>query len=245
MCGVRLYPVLAVGFPLICIQFWACGHHCIVVSFWHSFGDVAKEVRLLELAGGAISTRFNTVRVGLPELDLIAMRTIGEMLSNDGISLGMCSFMLYRKKRNRAPLDGDEILYGLDELSASSLAIGEALMEADEFNFAYYFNTSCLLVAERVYIDPSFCGGSLWKSLYFSTMEEALRPLPRVPEEFYFKVFPLKYEEKVTDENRDSFDADTRRLRLLYAIHLGAKRLDIPDTDGSYMKAPVPLHLLR
>lgn len=188
--------------------------------------------------------QFETVRDGDCDLDLMAINTTGSLISAAGEAIGNCRFIVYRKKRNRPQLDADEIFSELDALSHSAMQIGEALMDTYEFELVYNFNTSCLLVADRVFVEPEYRGASLWKALYFATMEEALRPLKNVPDEYFFKAFPLEYEGNVTEENRSEFQEAERNLKVMYSIHLNAKKL-CTEGSGCFMRAPVPSHLWR
>lgn len=191
------------------------------------------------------SIRFETVRDGDRDLPLMAFVTDGKLVSSEGALVGECRFIVYRRKRNRSWMTTRDICYAMDDLSSRALQVGEAIWTYDECELEYFFNLSCLLVAERVEISPQFRGAGAWKALYFATMEKALEPLKHTPSKFFFKVFPLEFEGKVTEENLTKFAKAERGLRVLYAVHLNAKKLDLPENFGCFMRASVPDYLSR
>lgn len=189
--------------------------------------------------------KFETCRESSVDQKLMAFRTTGILVAENEEVLGKSRFYVLRKKRNQPPMGAEEITDEFDAISQSITEIGEVLLSEDQFCLEYYFNTSCLLIADRIWIDADHRGSTLWKTLYFATMEEALRPLKKTPEEFFFKAFPLKFENRVTEKNRSEFAKAQRDLTILYAIHLNAKRLDFSECTDSYMRAPLPAYLQR
>lgn len=184
--------------------------------------DMYSEVAIKKTDYGVI--KFETCRESSVDQSLMAFCTTGNLVSENEETIGKCCFFVLRKKRNQPQMSAEEITDQLDAISQSVMEIGEVLLSEDEFSLEYYFNTSCLLIADRIWIEAGHRGSNLWKTLYFLTMEEALRPLRKTPEEFFFKAFPLAFENKVTDENRLEFTKARRDLTILYAIHLNAKR---------------------
>lgn len=175
----------------------------------------------------------------------MAYETQGVMTAEGGRLVGKCSFLTYRRKLNRSWQDSKSIYWGMDAISSSALELADALVTWNECELEYYFNETCILVAERVEVDRAYRGDGKWKDLYFATMAGALIGQGRRrPDQFFFKVFPLEFEKKVTDENRSAFEVALRSLRLLYSIHLGARVLDLPADYGCFMQAPVPPDLL-
>lgn len=189
--------------------------------------------------------RIQTTRRSSPDLQLMAHVTEGLLTAGDGRLAGKCSFLTYRRKLNRSWQDSESIYWEMDAISNSAHELADALVTWDEYEFECYFNESCILVAERVEVDPAYRGDGKWKELYFATMAAALAgQQSRVPDQFFFKVFPLEFESNVTDGNRSDFEVALRSLKLLYTIHLGARSLDLPPEYGCFMRAPVPPHLL-
>lgn len=190
-------------------------------------------------------TPFGTLRLSsgfstCSEDDFIASKTTGELVGANDEVIGRCTFAAFRTKRNRTWMGVGAIGYWMDSIDQDALEIFEAVSEADEMDLEYYFNQSCLLVAQRIELEPSARGQGAWKALYFATMEKALEATRRRPEEFFFKVFPLVFEGNVTEENSAQFAESLRALKLLYAVHLGATPLELPASFGCYMRAPVP-----
>lgn len=196
----------------------------------------------LETPYGAIV--FEVARGYDYEVELIAVSTVGKLLGSNRSEIGKCKFLTYRRKRNRPWLDAEFIASEMDALSHEAMQIAEALLEADPISLEWSFNKSCLLVADRITITPEHRGSGAWKALYFTTMEQALRQAKALPDEFFFKVFPLQFENNVTDENLEAFEKAERQLRLLYAIHLNAAPLDLPKQYDCFMRAPIPAHIL-
>ena len=187
----------------------------------------------------------STVRASYSDVGIMLFITSGKLTRHSGEEIGQCQFDLYRRKRNRSWMDFEDIYYWMDVISGSGQRMAQALGEDGWIEAEYNFNTSALLVAERIHIEPSARGQGAWKSLYFATMEKALKPLRRTPEEFFFKAFPLEFEGNVTKENEREFKAAERGLKLSYQVHLGAKALEVPADLGCYMRAPVPEYLQR
>lgn len=195
---------------------------------------------------GVTTIRIETTRCSSPDLQLMAHETEGVMTAEDGRRVGTCTFLTYRRKLNGPSLDTESIYFELDEFSDSAVQVVDALVAWNQYELEYYFNESCVLVAERVEIDPAYRGDAKWKHLYFQTMAGALAgQRRRRPDQFFFKVFPLEFERKVTDENRSGFEVALRSLKLLYSIHLGARSLDLPSEYGCFMRAPVPERVAR
>ena len=174
-------------------------------------------------------------------LGLTVRSTVATLHSADGTHIGDCQFDSYRRKRTYRAMTAGRIASEMDNFSHEAMEIGEALLVGDPFALEYYFNHSCLLVANCIEIAPKFRGGRVWKDLYFATMQEALRWQQRRPDEYFFKVFPIEYTGRVTPENQVEFERAQRQLRLLYAIHLDAITMDSEGDDiPSFMRAPVP-----
>jgi len=171
--------------------------------------------------------------------------THGILSGSDGEKIGSCQFDLYRRKWNRPWMEFDEIVYWMDAISESAQHMSEVLSFDSWLEAENSFNSSGLLVAERVQIEPQAQGQGAWKSLYFATMQKALEPLKYTPDKFYFKVFPLEFELKVTKKNMSKFKVAERALKLLYQIHLAGAPLLVPAGLGCYMKAPIPENLRK
>ena len=175
----------------------------------------------------------------------MAFGTTGKLVSPKRETVGECIFFVYRRKHNRPWMCAEDICSEMDLLSRKAYDIVQALAEYDEYVLEDCFNHTCLLVAERIEVSSPVRGTGAWKNLYFATMEKALLPVKHTPHEFFFKCFPLEFENKVTDENRHEFNKAERGLKLFYSVHLNAERLAVPEHFGCYMKASVPDYLRR
>lgn len=181
-----------------------------------------------------------TLRESPADLDLISHRTRGRLIADSGEVLGVSFFTTHRRQPERAFLSAAEILEQLDAISQEDRALAEALIAWRPGVLESTLNTSCLLVSERIEVFAPAQGSGAWKTLYFTTLGEAVAGSPQRPDTFFFKVFPLDYAGRLTEHNRDRFDAAVRRLKLFYAAHVNARALAPPGRGDCYMRAPVP-----
>lgn len=180
------------------------------------------------------------------ELPLSVLTGNGSLTTADGHSIGECEFEVLHRKRGYEWLDADEICSVVDEHSALACHVAESLTYLDPCLLEVEFNSGCLLIANRIHIEPTYRGKGLWKRLYFVTMAKTIEKIRRRPLNYWFKVFPLDYEHppKVGVDPQNLGRA-IRDLEMLYAIHLGAKRLEVPAEYGRFMSAPLPPSLTK
>jgi len=189
---------------------------------------------------GDLRASFETCRISPADLDLMAFSTKGVLRDRNEKVVGECEFLRYRRKRNSAFLEVEDILDTMDLFDQVASDWCSVLVEHDEWDLWEAFNRSCILIAHRVWIDSAYRGTSAWRYLMLTTLGQSVAELRDKPPTAFLKPFPLDFEGKVSDLNRKEFELEALKLRRLYAIHLGAKVLDIPNHFGTHMSMEVP-----
>lgn len=180
------------------------------------------------------------------DFPLSVLTGTGRLTTAEGRVIGECEFEALQRKQGHGWLDGEAICSELDKHRAISYQVARCLHSQDPYFLEAEFNSSCLLFANRIRVDREFRGGSLWKRLYFTTMAKTVEKMRRLPLNYWFKVFPLDFEQPAR-ESTDPRDLGRaiRDLEMLYSIHLGAKRLEVPAEYGRFMSAPLPPSLTK
>lgn len=186
------------------------------------------------------SLRFKRENIaGDPMAPFLAYRVRGT-LSAAREAIATCRVSIYRRKRSHgAYYDADSIIMdALDSIDQTAYDDGEALRAWNEDALEWLFNSRLVLIVDKIEVSPQHRGNDTWKRLYFDTLRKALEgePVDAWPSEYFFKVYPLDHARMRPSE----IDKAVRALRRLYALHLGARALDLPASHGCYMRAPLP-----